>query len=82
MGWAGPWSDADAPRPLPLFHKAQVERVPHDLPSGTCLVSGHTPRVDPLITPNRILCDTSGGLAGRPLTGVVFPSGKVLRGVG
>lgn len=82
LGWAGPWSDADEPRPLPLFHKAQVERVPHDFPSGTCLVSGHTPRVDPLIMPHRILCDTSGGLAGRPLTGVVFPSGKAICGVG
>jgi hypothetical protein len=80
LGWAGPWSDE--PRPLPLFRKAQVERVPHDFPPGTCLVSGHTPRVDPLVTPNRILCDTSGGLAGRPLSAVIFPSGQLLRGVG
>ena len=81
-GWSGPWSDAGGSRPAPLFCKMQVERVPPDLPGGTCLVSGHTPRVDPLVTPSRILCDTSGGLAGRPLTGVVFPAGKILRGSG
>ena len=82
LGWAGPWAAADDPRPEPLFRKIMVELLPLDFPSDTCLVSGHTPRVKPLITPQRILCDTSGGLAGRPLTGVVFPSGVVIQGVG
>jgi hypothetical protein len=82
LGWAGPWSQSDDERPLPLFRKAQVERVPGDFPTGTCLVSGHTPRLEPLVTAQRILCDTSGGLPGRPLTGVVFPRGQVLHSVG
>jgi len=67
-------------RPLPLFSKRHLHSTPRDLPRGTTLVSGHTPLPTPLVTDLRILCDTSGGLPGRSLTGVVWPEGRIIRG--
>jgi hypothetical protein len=80
MGWDGPWATAADPRPRPLFTKQRVEAVPRDLPAGTCVVSGHTPRPQALVSATRILCDTSGGQAGRLLSGVEWPSGRLVVG--
>lgn len=80
LGWEGPWADGPEPRPLPLFRKHDVSAVPSDFPAGTVLVSGHTPQPQALATPRRILCDTTGGLPGRRLSGVVFPSLRVVTG--
>lgn len=74
-GWA-----ADDGWPAWLFDKQGVLDVPADFPANVCLVSGHTPRLDPLITAGRILCDTSGGRPGRLLSGVIWPEGRVITG--
>jgi Calcineurin-like phosphoesterase len=72
-GWAG--DDGGA---RPLFNKSWARVVPHDLPAHWCVVSGHTPVKTPFVTNNRILCDTSGGLDDRQLSGVIFPSGQLI----
>lgn len=79
QGWDGPLAGTPDSRPLPLFLKRAVADLPADFPADTCLVSGHTPQPEPLITPRRILCDTTGGLPGRRLTGVVWPDLRPLR---
>jgi hypothetical protein len=61
-----------------LFNKAWAHCVPEDLPADTCVISGHTPVRQPLILPQRVLCDTSGGLPHRVLSGVVWPAGHVI----
>ncbi len=61
-----------------LYDKGHVLEVPDDLPEGTVLVSGHLPLPEVLVTPRRILCDTSGGLPGRRLSGVIWPEGRVI----
>jgi len=74
---ADPWRQL-CEHPDHLYDKLHVRRVPDDLPSGTVLVSGHLPLPEVLVSPQRILCDTSGGMPGRPLSGVVWPSGRVI----
>lgn len=61
-----------------LYDKSNVLLIPDDLPDGTVLVSGHLPLPEALVTPSRILCDTSGGLPGRRLSGVIWPEGRVI----
>ncbi len=65
-------------QPDHLYDKGHVLETPDDLPEDTVLVSGHLPLPEPLVTPRRILCDTSGGLPGRHLSGVVWPSGRII----
>jgi len=65
-------------RPLHLYDKIHVRDIPPDLPAGTVLVSGHLPLPGAVVTRERILCDTTGGLPGRRLSGVVWPSGRVV----
>jgi hypothetical protein len=72
-GWVG-----DDGYATPLFNKTWAHCVPCDLPMNYCIVSGHTPVSQPLICPQRVLCDTSGGLPDRQLSGVVWPSGQVI----
>ncbi len=73
------WAAADATRrPAALFRKREVAALPTDFPLDTVLVSGHTPQDRALVTPRRILCDTSGGLPRRPLTGVIWPELRVI----
>ena len=74
------WSDPDAELPPALYHKPRAFQVPCDLPRDTCVVSGHTPLPRVHRTPGRILCDTSGGQPGRPLSAVVWPEGRVISG--
>ena len=75
------WQSADAlHRPAELFSKALVHVQPFDLPPACCLVSGHTPLPEVLSQPQRICCDTSGGLPGRRLSAVCFPKRQVLTG--
>jgi serine/threonine protein phosphatase 1 len=62
-----------------LYEKPGVPLDHPELPAGTVLVSGHLPLPEPLITARRILCDTSGGLPGRQLSGVVWPGGRIVR---
>jgi hypothetical protein len=64
--------------PVWLFDKEGILDVPPDFPTDTCLVSGHSPRFAPLITPRRVLCDTSGGRPGWPLTGIIWPEGRAV----
>jgi hypothetical protein len=73
-GWEG--DDGGA---VPLFNKAWSHCVPDDLPMNWCVVSGHTPVRQPLITQQRILCDTSGGLPDRRLSAVEWPSGRIIQ---
>ena len=61
-----------------LYDKAYVLDTPADLPDGTVLVSGHLPLAQALVTQRRILCDTSGGLPRRRLSGVIWPEGRVI----
>lgn len=75
QGWA-----ADDGWPGWLFDKERILAVPPGFPVDTCLVSGHTPRPLPLVTPRRILCDTSGGRPGRLLSGIIWPEGRVITG--
>jgi hypothetical protein len=72
-GWAG--DDGSASH---LFNKAWAHCIPVDLPEDCCIVSGHTPVLHPLVRPQRVLCDTSGGLPDRALSGVIWPSGRVI----
>lgn len=64
--------------PSPLYSKRRAFLMPADWPADRCLVSGHTPVEAPLIGPTRILCDTSGGLPDRRLSGVIFPAGLAI----
>jgi hypothetical protein len=73
QGWAG-----DDGHAAPLFNKAWAQCVPQNLPANFCIVSGHTPVRQALVLPQRILCDTSGGLPDRPLSAVVWPEGRVI----
>jgi Calcineurin-like phosphoesterase len=73
-GW-----DGDDGAAMPLFNKTWAHCIPNDLPMNWCIVSGHTPVRKPLITPQRILCDTSGGLADRQLSAVEWPSGRIIQ---
>lgn len=74
---ANPWHQL-VDHPDHLYDKLHVRTVPEDLPAGTVLVSGHLPLKEVLVSPQRILCDTSGGMPGKPLSGVVWPSGRVI----
>jgi len=65
-------------QPDHLYDKAHVREAPDDLPDGCVLVSGHLPLDEALVTPRRILCDSSGGLPGRRLSGVIWPEGRVV----
>lgn len=84
--WADQWATlqlgwkAQDEWPACLFDKEHVLEVPADFPVDACLVSGHTPRPDVYLTPQRILCDTSGGRPGRVLSGVIWPEGRVISG--
>ncbi len=64
--------------PMVLYAKSRAYTVPEDQPSDYTLVSGHTPVDTVYIKPGRILCDTSGGLEDRPLSGVIWPEGRVI----
>jgi hypothetical protein len=64
--------------PPELYSKTRMHQVPSDLPRGWCVVSGHTPVAQVHLDPQRILCDTSGGRPGRPLSAVVWPSRRVI----
>jgi hypothetical protein len=72
-GWAG-----DDGMPSHLFNKAWAHCLPVDLPRDWCVVSGHTPVRRPLVAPQRVLCDTSGGMPDRVLSGVIWPAGRVI----
>lgn len=64
--------------PEHLYDKVHVRDVPPGMPEDCVLVSGHLPMPQPLVTAQRILCDTSGGLPGRKLSGVIWPEGRVI----
>ena len=66
--------------PAALFSKQWLTVWPGDVPADTCLVSGHTPRDNCFISARRILCDTTGGLIGRQLSGVIWPKGQLILG--
>lgn len=69
------WLRQDLPRFL--YAKDRQHSRSHDLDRAVCVVSGHTPQDQPLVTAQRILADTSGGRPGRPLSAVLWPSGRV-----
>ncbi len=64
--------------PPELYAKARAFQLPSDCPEDLCIVSGHLPLTEATVTPQRILCDTSGGLRGRKLSGVIWPRGTVI----
>ena len=61
-----------------LYDKSHVLELPHDVPQDVVVVSGHTPLPQVHISPERILCDTSGGLPGRRLSAVSWPDGRIV----
>lgn len=65
-------------QPDHLYDKIHVREVPEDFPDGCVLVSGHLPLDQALVSAQRILCDTTGGLPGRKLSGVIWPEGRVI----
>jgi hypothetical protein len=71
------WSHDDG-HPAALFDKQRAFVIPHDLPEEWCVISGHTPLAEAVVTPQRILCDTSGGMPSRPLSAVVWPEGRII----
>jgi hypothetical protein len=73
------WRALDYP-PESLFSKSRRYTVPRDLPPRCCIVSGHTPMAACFVSEFRILCDTSGGLRDRQLSGVIWPEGRVISG--
>jgi hypothetical protein len=74
------WSFGPPEHPPMLYSKLRARQIPEDLPNHFCIVSGHTPIPKALVTRQRILCDTSGGLPQRHLSGVHWPSGRVVMG--
>lgn len=74
------WQFGPPQLPPALYSKARAQQLPLDLPAHTCVVSGHTPVPQAVVTRSRILCDTSGGLPGRHLSAVCWPSGRVVTG--
>lgn len=72
-GWTAPEHTAEA-----LFSKARMLSLPPDLPPATTVVSGHVPLPRAHVSPQRILCDTSGGQRHRALSGVIWPEGRVI----
>jgi hypothetical protein len=75
QGWTAPEHPPES-----LFSKDRQFTVPIDLPDGCTVVSGHTPVGVAFVSPQRILCDTSGGMKKRPLSAVIWPQGKVITG--
>lgn len=73
LGWA-----KDDGAPSVLFNKTWAHALPSDIPAHWCIVSGHTPVRHALVTPQRLLCDTSGGMPDRPLSGIIWPEGRVI----
>ncbi len=67
----------DIDQPPPLYAKQRAFLLPNDLPTGACVVSGHTPQPVARVGASRILCDTSGGQRDRVLSAVRFPDGRV-----
>ncbi len=76
LGWSYREPTLD-PRPSNLFAKHLLEGRALQQPSNLCVVSGHTPLNQVSITADRILCDTSGGQPGRPLSAVRLPDRRV-----
>jgi hypothetical protein len=77
MNWlCNPQSDL----PMALYAKSRAFTVPEDQPKNCVLISGHTPIASAYLRPQRILCDTTGGLPNRKLTGVIWPERKVIQG--
>lgn len=74
------WRREPMEHPPALYAKPRAFLVPGDLPIKTHVVSGHTPQTKVVVTDNRILCDTSGGLRNKELSGVVWPSGRIISG--
>lgn len=72
------WQFGPPEHPPALYSKVRAGLVPDDLPETHCVVSGHTPVPQAVVTRSRILCDTSGGLDGRVLSAVEWPSGRVV----
>lgn len=73
LDYPAPYFRADAGLPTALYLR-RIAEVPRDLPHGWDVVSGHTAMEHALIRPGRIMCDTSGGEAGHPLTAVLWPA--------
>lgn len=73
------WDRAVDDLPAVLYSKQRRTIRPPDLPADCCLVSGHTPLERCYLRPGRILCDTSGGKRGRPLSAVVYPEEVILQ---
>jgi hypothetical protein len=71
------WEEDDG-CPAALFSKPRAFQVPYDLPGGWCVASGHLPIETALVTDQRLLCDTSGGMPKRVLSAVVWPEGRVI----
>ncbi len=61
-----------------LYDKGHVLEVPADMPAGIVLVSGHVPLPQAHISAQRILCDTTGGLVNRKLSGVIWPERRII----
>lgn len=72
------WRRQPMEQPPALYAKPRAFLAPADLPLGTHVVSGHTPQPEVVVSDRRILCDTSGGLRNKSLSGVVWPSGKII----
>ena len=72
------WRRDPTEHPPALYAKPRALLAPKDLPRGTYVVSGHTPQSEVVVTDCRILCDTSGGLRNKALSGVVWPSGRII----
>jgi hypothetical protein len=64
--------------PPALYAKPRAFMLPDDLPITHCVVSGHTPMDEVYLRPQRILCDTSGGMPDSALSGVIWPSRTVI----
>jgi hypothetical protein len=74
------WRRDPVEQPPALYAKPRAFLTPRDLPRGTHVVSGHTPQREVVVSDRRILCDTTGGLRNKELSGVVWPSGRIIIG--
>ena len=72
------WRRDPMEHPPALYAKPRAFLLPNDLPSGVHVVSGHTPQREAVVSERRILCDTTGGLRNKALSGVMWPSGRII----
>lgn len=78
LGHTQSWWNQQDMLPPSIYEHERAHQNPPDLPKNTCVVSGHSVQRKVYLSPERILCDTSGGQNGSKLSAVIWPEGHVV----